>query len=136
MIFWAPVTALVFIVKIHLWLPSKILPIMCINTLVPLMISFVVWTPYCFEMKHVEIWIFFELVNQFYRYFSFVVCKRTIVTIVAFTSPIYVWCTELGLIFVRMIELLDSVVRFFAPIAFLALAASRNVEADLRLVST
>ena len=60
----APIQTLVFRVYIKLWFSPKILPVMCKNTLIPLMIILIIGTPHCFEMKHVEIRVFFKLINK------------------------------------------------------------------------
>jgi hypothetical protein len=69
MIFRAPVPALVLSVQVNLGFSPKILPIVCIHTLISLMICFVIGAPYCFEMKHVKVGIFFKFVDHFDRYF-------------------------------------------------------------------
>lgn len=69
MIFRAPVPALLLRVQVNLGFSPKILPIMSIDTLISLMISFIIGAPNSFEMKHVKVGIFFKLVDHFDRNF-------------------------------------------------------------------
>jgi hypothetical protein len=53
--FCLPVLALVFIVLVNMWLPSEVLPVVCVNAYVTLMLLVTKWTPHSLEMKHIEI---------------------------------------------------------------------------------
>lgn len=75
-------TLFLFIVK-DMRFTSEILPIMSINARIPGMISITVWTPDCFEMKHVEISVLLELIQQVNSDFIFRVSESTHVSIVA-----------------------------------------------------
>ena len=61
---WLPVVAyFVALVLEDIWFPSKVLPIVCINTL-SLIMFLIKRTPLSLEVKHIEIAIFLHLVNQ------------------------------------------------------------------------
>jgi hypothetical protein len=62
-----PVTALLLCVIIQLGFPSKILPIVSIDTLISLMLVLIVRAPDSLKMKHVEICILWKLVDEFNR---------------------------------------------------------------------
>ena len=51
----SPVHALIFRINVELGLSSEVLPIMCKNALISLVVVFIVWAPNCLEMKHVEV---------------------------------------------------------------------------------
>lgn len=63
----SPVTALLLCVIVQLGFPSKILPIMCIDTLITLMLGLVVRAPNSLKVKNVEICIHGELVDKLDR---------------------------------------------------------------------
>lgn len=58
-----PIRTLVLLILVQLRFPPEILPIVRINANVSLVFGFIVWTPNAFEMEHIEIYIFGELVN-------------------------------------------------------------------------
>ena len=135
-IFWAPVPALVFIVQVDLRFSSEVLPIVRKNTLISLMICFIVRTPDRLEVEHIEVGIFLKFVDQLNRNFRIGLRERAVVTVFAFSGAIDVWCAELRFVLVRMIELLNSVVSFLAPITFWAFFAFLYVLANFWLVCT
>lgn len=51
----APIPTLLVRVKIDLGLPSEILPVMCKNTLISLVVGFVVRAPDRFEVENVKV---------------------------------------------------------------------------------
>jgi len=51
----SPIVALILRIKIELIFSSIVLPVVCKDTLISLMIVLIVRTPDCLEMKHVEI---------------------------------------------------------------------------------
>jgi hypothetical protein len=51
----SPVRALILRIEIELVFPSVVLPVVRKNALVSLMVIFIVWTPDCLEMEHVEV---------------------------------------------------------------------------------
>lgn len=131
---WAPIQALVFWVYVKLWFPPKILPVVRKNTLVPLMIILIIGTPHCFKMKHVEIRVFIKFINKLNRYFRLWMSERAIVSIFAFSAPIYIRCTKFGFVFVRMIKFFNSIVGFVTSIAFRAVPASSYMMTHFWLI--
>jgi hypothetical protein len=59
----APVATLFFSIDIKLRFPPEILPIMCINALISLVLSFIIRAPYSFKMEHIEVRVFWKFVN-------------------------------------------------------------------------
>ena len=55
MILLAQIAALLFIVQIDLGLSSEIMPVVCKNTLISLVVGFVARTPYRFEVENVKV---------------------------------------------------------------------------------
>jgi hypothetical protein len=62
---------------------SKVLPVVCINTLSLVMVC-IEGTPLSFEVKHVEIVVSLHLVDQSSLKFLGIVGERTVVSIFAF----------------------------------------------------
>lgn len=131
---WTPIIALIFRVVIKLRLPSEILPVMRVDTLIPEVVSFVVRTPYGFEMKHVKIRILFKFIYQLYWNFGFWMSERAIFTIFTFTSAINIGWTKLCFIFIWMIKFFYPIVRLLTSISVGAFLAFQNTLAHLRLV--
>ena len=131
---WSPVPTLFFSIVIELRLSPKILPVVGIDTLVTLVIFLIIRAPYSLKMKHIEIRIFWKLVDELYRNFRLWMCERAIVTILTLTSFLNEWFTELCLILVRVIEFLNPIVSLFAFIAFWALKLLSNILAFFWLI--
>lgn len=79
---------------------------MSIHTILNLMASFRVGTPYCFVVKVEEIYVLLELIYQVDRNFSFAMGKGTVISKLAFSFKTD--RTKFGLVFVRVVEFLDS----------------------------
>lgn len=110
--FHLPVLALFFIIIIEMRLAAVILPIMGIDTCISSVGRVTVRTPYRFEMEHVEI------IIQRLHFVEYVNCKLALrmsegthVPILTRVNTVWVTLTKLHLILLRMIELLDTVVR-------------------------
>jgi len=131
---WSPVPTLLFSIVIELRLSPKILPVVGIDTLVTLVIFLIIRAPYSLKMKHIEIRIFWKLVDELYRNFWLWMCERAIVTILTINSFLNEWSTELCLILVRVIEFLNLIVSLFAFIAFWALTLFSNILAFFWLI--
>ena len=131
---WTPIWALIFWVDIKLRLSSEILPIVSKHTLVSLMIIFIVRTPNSFEVKHVKVWVFFELVYQFNWYLRLRMSERAEVPILAFPSSINVRRAEFGFILIRVIKFLYSIVSFLAIVPIHAFFTLCCIVAHLGLV--
>jgi hypothetical protein len=70
---------------------------------------FIERAPFSFKIKHVEIFIFFHLVNQSYLQFFSTVSKRTIITIVALAKVFWILCTIFWFILLWMINTLNPI---------------------------
>jgi len=119
-----PTWTLCIIVFKRVWLSSEILPIMCIDALISLMIFLREWTPHCFEMKHVKINIMFHFVQKVYWQFIFIVCKSTNITIFALINFIRISWTKFRLVFFWMIKIFNSVVASNAVITLLTMIST------------
>lgn len=133
---WTPISALIFGIDIELRLSSEVLPVMCEHTLVSLVIVFVIGAPYCFKVKHIEVRISFKLINQLNRYLGITMREWAVVTVFTFACSIDIGSAKLGLIFIWMVKLFNSVVCLLAFISFGTLSSSYNVMTHLRLVRT
>lgn len=131
-----PFVALILGVIIKLRFSSEVLPIMWKYTLVSLMICFIIRTPNCFKMKHIEIWIFDKFVYKLYWDFRGWMCKWAILTIFTFSSVVNIGWTKFRFIFIRMIKLLDSIMRFLTSITVWTFLSSDSERADFWLVRT
>ena len=60
-----PICTLVLLVNVKLGFSSKILPVVSKDTLVPLMVVFVIRTPDSLEVKHVEVRVLIKLIDEF-----------------------------------------------------------------------
>ena len=93
----------------NVWFSSIVLPIVSVDTLSFVML-FIEWAPFSFKIKHVEIFIFFHLVNQSHLEFFGTVSKWTIITIVALAKVFWILCTIFWFILLWMINALNSIV--------------------------
>lgn len=113
----SPIRALFLYIIVKLWFSSEILPIVRINTLISLMIGFIVGAPDSLKMKHIEIRIFLESVYQFHWYFTLWVGERAKLSIFTITSSFNIRCTEFSFVLIRMIEFFNPVMWFLAVIS-------------------
>ena len=61
---WSPALAnLIAVITEDVWLTSEVLIIVSVHTL-SFVVFFVKWAPFCFEVEHVEIWVFLHLMDQ------------------------------------------------------------------------
>ena len=131
-----PIYTLFLWVKVKLWLPSKILPVMSIDTGVSLVFAFIVWAPNRLKVKHVKIKVLLKLVNKFNWYFSFRVCKWTEVSIFTLTCTINIWWTEFCFVFIWVIKFFNSVMCFLTTVTWWAFFSLCRIITHLRLVGT
>lgn len=59
----SPVWTLILIIDIELSLSSKVLPVMCKNALISLMVVLIVRAPNSFKVEHIKVDILFKLIN-------------------------------------------------------------------------
>lgn len=107
-----PVLTHIFRIVKNRWFSSIVLPIMCINTNISLMVIFSIWTPNCFKMEQVKIHIRFKFFNKFYWQFIFWVSKWAKFSIFTFFHIFQIRRTKLSLIFIRMVEFFNSIMGF------------------------
>ena len=108
---WAPwITRSWFVLK-HTWLPPVVLPVMRIDTQSFVVLCEIKRTPHSLEVEHVEIIIVFEIMNQFYDNIVFGMREGAELAVVASTNVIGVVRTKFSFIFLRLIQLFDSVMR-------------------------
>lgn len=110
---------------------------MRIDTNFTVVVILAIWAPDSLEVEHVEVHINFVLLNQHDRKFTFIVREGAVLLVFTLLAPhLEIGRTELGLIFVGMVELLHTVM---GPLAVLLLLAildfPDHLRADLRLVS-
>ncbi len=115
-------------------LSSVILPVVRIDTDISFMIIFSIRTPYRFEMKDIEIHIWFEFLNQLNREFFFSVCEGTKFTVFTFLLTIEIRWTEFSFVLIWMIKFFNTVVSFITLITIRTFLMIVNVPAFLRLI--
>jgi hypothetical protein len=119
-------------VDVKVRLSSEILPVVSKYTIAFFMILFWVWTPHSLVVETVKVRILFELVNQINRNLFITMSKRTVLAIFALVSHFSL--TELGSVFVWVIEFFDSCVTIYTSIPLSTLFLFGYVTAKFRLV--
>ena len=117
-------TLLLCRIVIHVRLAPVVLPIVSILALVPLVTPhFIVeWAPDRLEVEHVKVRILLHLVQQVDRELLFEMGEGTQVAEVTRVYIVRPFVAELRFVLLRMVEGLDSVVRFVARLAIWAVA--------------
>ena len=125
-----PLRALLSIIVKDMRLSSEILPVVGVDTDVSSMWCITIRTPYCLEVKHVEvrsvvittaiICLRSKFLKEIYRDFNFRMSKCTHIPIVTRFDSIWISLTELDLVLLWMIELFHAVVSLGARISQLA----------------
>ena len=105
-----PGLTLVFAVIVKVRLASKVLPIMCIDTNLPLVVLITDWAPNSFEVEHVKVRVPLNLIKYIYWEFWFFVGKSTHVSIVATVYSARVRLAKLALVLFRVIKVFNPVV--------------------------
>jgi hypothetical protein len=103
-------------VVVVLWLSTVVLPVVGIGALGLIMLR-VVRTPDCLKEEHVEDLILRDAMNQLNLDVMLRVSETTLAHVLALLERIRVVRTELSLVLVHMIQLLDAVVRFWTGIS-------------------
>ena len=107
---------------------------MSINTLVFIVLEIDPRAPNCFEMKDIEVFIEFIIVNELLSYFGLFMCKRTKFT--HFTcARIYQFFTHLLLIFLRTELAFKFIMRFRAAKVLLTMISILNGCTNFRVIS-
>jgi hypothetical protein len=102
-------------------IPAVVLPVVGVDTDVPLVVVLSVRTPHGLEVKDIEIHIWLELLYELDRELPLVVCKGAKFSVVAFALAIEIGRAKLGLVLVWMVEFLDSIVCLVAVVLIRAL---------------
>ena len=134
-----PLRALLFFVVEKMRFSSKVLPIMSVYTSISRMIGVTIWAPYSLEVEHVKVRIFLKLVEQVYSHLFFSMSKSTHISIVTGLDLVWVGRAELNFVFLRMIELFNSIMRSKAAIAHRTFEVSCTIDhirADFTCVGT
>ena len=132
----SPIRALLFLVDIQLRFPSEILPVVREHTEVALVLALVVGAPDSLEVEHVEVAVLVELVDQLHADFALGMRERAVVAILALASALGVRRAELRFVLVRVVELLDTVVRLGARVAAGTGTVGGDCGTDFGLVGT
>ena len=144
-IFSFPLLALLPFIVEYMRFSPEILPIMSIHTSISSMWSITIRAPYCFKVKHIEIWLVIfwgisfiglvlifilllylrsKFVQQIHSHFILWMCKRAHISVIARFNLWRIALTKLDLVFFRMIEFFNPIVRFRASISKLAIVIS------------
>ena len=130
-VLWVPVSALLCFIEIKVPFPSKILPIMGIHTGGAIVFWFIERTPDCLVVEQIEVHVLSIMVQKVYSNIHDVMSKSTEIPILTAHHRVHriacrVGRTELGLIFIRMIELLNSVMSVGAVVTIGTLLSCSN----------
>ena len=138
-IFSFPLRALIFFVIKNMGLPSEVLPVMSIHTVISRMGGVTVGTPHCFEMEHIEVSIFFKPIKEVNGDFLLRMSKSAHIPIITIVYFVGVRRAELNFIFFRVIELLYPVMRLNAAVshrAFVVLLPTSYIWTYLTAISS
>ena len=135
-IFRMPMSTHLFCIRKNRRLSSIVLPIVSIHTYITFMIIFSIWTPYCLKVKDIKVHIRFKFFNEFHRQFTLGMGKWAKLSILTFWVPIQVRRTELCFVFVRMVELLYSVVSLITGILIRAFLVVFDIPTLFGLIKT
>lgn len=108
-LFGLPAGALCTLILIDMGWSSEVLPVMRVDAGISLMLLIRSGAPNCFEVEQIKIYVALKILKQVYRQFRFVVSKGTNIAIFTLIYPVWVILTEFGLIFLRMIKVLNTV---------------------------
>lgn len=105
-----PTWALHWLIVVHVWSSSVVLPVMRIHTLVSQVFLVAEWTPDSLKVKQVEICVTLHLLEQRDRQFSLVMGKSAIITVLTAVDFVWVGSAKLCFVFFRVIKVLNSIV--------------------------
>jgi len=115
---------------------SIILPIMSVNAHISFMVILPIRTPNCFEMENIKVHIRLKLLYQLNWQFSLIMSKGTEFTIFAFSRTTEIGGTELRFVFVRMIKLFNSIMRFITAFSICTFLVMIDVPALFWLIKS
>lgn len=106
------------IIHVFVGASAEILPIVGIDAQSLVMLREVEWTPDCLVVEHVEVVVEVVVVDQVDYDLMFAMREGTVVKVFAVVGVVREKGTELGLVFVRVVEHLDDVMAPWTLIAF------------------
>lgn len=107
-----PCGALLLVIVINLGLPSIVLPIVCIDTGIPGVVSITVGAPDSLEVEHVEIVVsLLHQVKQLDSQLALTVCEGAHISVLAMVESIRVGLAEFDLVLFWVVEFLYSIMR-------------------------
>lgn len=114
--------------------PSVILPVMRVNAERLIVLGEIEWTPDSLEVEHVEVIIVFEVMDEIYRDIVLVMSKRAERPVLTKLETVRIMTTEFRFVFLRLVQLLDSVVGFEAHLTIRAVFGVLSVFAKIRRI--
>ena len=115
------------LVTIFLWFSSQVLPIVCVDALLLVMLEGK-RTPGGLEIEHVEVCVLRHQVQEVDRQLAFVMCEcAEQSTILTRVEVVRVRLTEFGLVLLWVVKLFDSIMRVLAAVAKRALVVHRGI---------
>lgn len=100
-----------------MWFPAVIIIRMSIYTLISVVLH-VPWTPGCFVVEHIKIWVFWlHYMQQIYCNFIFRMCKCTWLAKITFLEFIGIEPTKLSFVFIWMIQMFNIVMSQWALVS-------------------
>lgn len=100
---------------------SVVLPVVCVDTNIPLVVLVREGTPHCLKVKHVKVSVSLESVKNVHGQFRFMMRESTDLTVFALVDLIWICGTKLSLILLGVIEVLNPVVTPDTVVALRAL---------------
>ena len=129
-----PVGTSLLRVYIQMRLASEVLPSVSVNAILCIVFGLWIGTPHCFKVEVVKINVCFKFVDEIDGQLGFSVCKRAVVSVIAFTA--YYGSAKLCPVFVRVVELFNTCVTVNARISLWTLFFLSDITAKLRFVSS
>jgi len=109
-VFDLPVRTKILLVIVDMWFAPQILPVMSIHATFFIMI-FTPWAPNCLKVEHIKVRTFgFNIVKEVDCYFFLRMSKGTHFSIITVDHIVRVCLAKLTFVFLRVIELFDSIV--------------------------
>jgi hypothetical protein len=133
-VFRVPIGAHFLLVLEYRRFSPIVLPVMGIYAYVPLMVIFSIRTPHCLKMKDVKVHVRFKFLNELDWDFVLSMCERAKFSIFTILARLKIGRAEFSFVFVWMIELFDSVVRFLAVLSIRAVLMVFNKPTFFRLI--
>lgn len=117
---WIPAGAGDRLVIIQVWLSPVVLPIMCVYALASVVFDVIKRTPESLVVKDKEIDVLLVVMDQLHANFILSVCKRTVITVLAVDTILWVMSAKLGFVLIWTVQLLNFIMAERAIIPVLA----------------